>query len=112
MMDIHLEGQRQHVADVLERAAESGPDEATLLREFYGNWVRFHRTKNLQARVMKAEQALPESHRTKFDVDALAYLAQKLIEGHHAIEEARAARGAETASIRPSDSEVAAASGA
>jgi len=94
-----LQAHRAHVADVLERAAESGPDEPTLLREFYGNWVRFHRLRNQQARVMKAEQALPESHRTKFDIEAMAYLAQKMIEGHHAIEEARAARGAETTSI-------------
>jgi len=74
-------------------AAESGPDEPTLLREFYGNWVRFHRMRNQQARLLKAEEALPESYRTKLDLEALTYLAQKMVEQHHAIEEARAQKG-------------------
>ena len=74
-------------------------EETDLLSEFYGNWCRFHRAKNIQARIMKAEEALPESHRTKLDLTELSYLAQKLIEGHHAIEERRAVIGAEQHSI-------------
>jgi hypothetical protein len=76
-------------------------DERDKLSEFYGNWCRLHRAKNIQARIMKAEEALPESHRTKLDLSELSYLAQKLIEGHHAIEERRAVIGAEQHSILP-----------
>ncbi len=83
----------QNANERLAYAAESGPDEPTLVREFYGIWVRFHRMRNQQARLLKAEEALPESHRTKLDLEALAYLSQKMLEQHHAIEEARAQKG-------------------
>lgn len=83
----------ERVDKLMERLNRYDADEFDMVREFYGLWCRFHRAKNLQARLIKAEAALPESHRTPFDLDELSYLAQKMVELHHGIEEFRAAKG-------------------